>query len=221
MLCLPSRRRRHTCFAYVSIPLLISFCRLAATRANKVSRPCHYSLTVATGSKRPRADSDSLLCHVGLWRTSRLKFGCASVCEHGEINVILIVSSAHSLYSRPPCTFSGRADNACTNLLGFFVRYVRTRGSMRLRRVQNRRLSFYPLPHALATHYFLRLTRARRGGSEGGRRESSLLTFGTFGHAKVRENKTLFMFLLRKLTSRKTSEFHYISLVRKGADYLP
>ena len=29
--------------------------------------------------------------------------------------------------------FSGRADNACTNLLGFFVCYVRTRGSMRLR----------------------------------------------------------------------------------------
>ena len=31
--------------------------------------------------------------------------------------------------------FSGRADNACTNLLGFFVHYVRTRGSMRLQRV--------------------------------------------------------------------------------------
>ena len=29
---------------------------------------------------------------------------------------------------RPPLFFSGRADNACTNLLGFFVRYVRTRG---------------------------------------------------------------------------------------------
>ena len=27
-----------------------------------------------------------------------------------------------------PLFFSGRADNACTNLLGFFVRYVRTRG---------------------------------------------------------------------------------------------
>ena len=133
----------------------------------------------------------------------------------------LYLVSALIRFTPAPRTYCGRADNACTNLLGFFVRYVRTRGSMRLRRVQNRRLSFYPLPHALATHYFLRLTRARRGGSEGGRRESSLLTFGTFGHAKVRENKTLFMFLLRKLTSRKTSEFHYISLVRKGADYLP
>ena len=27
-----------------------------------------------------------------------------------------------------PLFFSGRAGNACTNLLGFFVRYVRTRG---------------------------------------------------------------------------------------------
>ena len=104
------------------IPLLNTFCRLAATCANKVPRPFNRSLTIATGSKRPpRADSDSLLRHVRLWRTSRFNLGCASVCEHGEINVILIVSSAHSLYSRPPCTFSGRADNACTNLLGSLV----------------------------------------------------------------------------------------------------
>ena len=74
-----------------SIPLLNTFCRLAATSANKVLRPSHYSLTTATGSKRSSADSDSLLCHVGLWRTSRLKFGCASVCEHGEIGFILII----------------------------------------------------------------------------------------------------------------------------------
>ena len=63
-------------------------------------------------------------------------------------------------------TFSGRADNACTNLLGFFVRYVRTRGSMRLRRAQSHRLSPCPLQHALATHYFLRLTRARGKSSQ-------------------------------------------------------
>ena len=32
---------------------------------------------------------------------------------------------------------------------------------LRFRRAQNRRFSLYPVPHALATHYFLRLTRAR------------------------------------------------------------
>ena len=38
---------------------------------------------------------------------------------------------AHLIHARH--TFiCGRADNACTNLLGFFVRHVRTRGSMRL-----------------------------------------------------------------------------------------
>ena len=78
-------------------PLLNSFCRLAATRANTLPRPSNYSIVAATGSKRSSADSDSLLCHVGLWQTSRLKFGCASVCEHSEINVILIVSSAYKL----------------------------------------------------------------------------------------------------------------------------
>ena len=109
-------------------PLLNSFCRLAATRANILPRPSRYSLAAATGSKRSSADSDSLLCHVGLWRTSRFRFGCASVCEHSEINVILIVPSARKLNPRPPCIYSGRADNACTNLLGFLVHFVRTRG---------------------------------------------------------------------------------------------
>ena len=50
------------------------------------------------------------------------------MCEHSEIGLILIVPSAHGLNPRPPCIYSGRADNACTNLLGFLVRYVRSRG---------------------------------------------------------------------------------------------
>ena len=48
---------------------------------------------------------------------------------------MLSIPSAHLPNPRPRHPFfSGRADNACTNLLGFLVRYVRTRGSMRLRR---------------------------------------------------------------------------------------
>ena len=58
-----------------SIPLLNTFCRLAATSANKVPRASNHSVATATGSKRSSADSDSLLCHVGLWRTSRLELG--------------------------------------------------------------------------------------------------------------------------------------------------
>ena len=70
------------------IPLLISFCRLAATSANKVPRPSDCSITTATGSKRLSADSDLLLCHFGLWRTSRFRFGCGSGCEHGEMGFV-------------------------------------------------------------------------------------------------------------------------------------
>ena len=47
----------------------------------------------------------------------------------------------------------GRADNACTNLLGSFVRYVRTRGMVEI--AESAKLSTYsinPVPHALATH---------------------------------------------------------------------
>ena len=73
----------------MSIPLLNTFCRLAATSANKVLRPSHYSLTTATGSKRSSADSDLLLCHVRLWRTSRLIFWRRSGCEHCEIKFAL------------------------------------------------------------------------------------------------------------------------------------
>ena len=69
-------------------PLLNSFCRLAATGANKVPRPSRYSINMATGSKRSSADSDSLLCHVRLWRTSRLEFGCETGCEHSKIGFV-------------------------------------------------------------------------------------------------------------------------------------
>ena len=79
-------------------------CRLAATSANKVPRPSRYSLIMATGSKRSSADSDSLLCHVRLRRTSReltdsrsergrrrrdrVKFGRMSECEHNEMGFV-------------------------------------------------------------------------------------------------------------------------------------
>ena len=72
------------------IPLLNSFCRLAATGANTLPRPSNYSIVTATGSKRSSADSDSLLCHVGLWRTSRFKFGCGTGCKHSEIGFFAI-----------------------------------------------------------------------------------------------------------------------------------
>ena len=96
-----------------SIPLLNSFCRLAATGANKVPRSSNHSVATATGSKRSSADSDSLLCHVGLWRTSRFRFGCASVCEHSEIKFALHNThvTPHPPLSRSPfCPCLGDAD---------------------------------------------------------------------------------------------------------------
>ena len=104
-----------------SIPLLNTFCRLAATGANTLPRPSNHSLAAATGSKRSSADSDLLLCHVRLWRTSRLSFWQKFGCEHSEMRFITVVPSAHSPYPRPPTLLCGRADNACTNLLGYLV----------------------------------------------------------------------------------------------------
>ena len=133
------------------IPLLNTFCRLAATSANKVPRPSRYSIATATGSKRSSADSDLLMCHVGLWRTSRLSFWQKFGCEHSEIGFILIVPSAHSPYPRPPCTFSGRADNACTNLLDFLVHFVRTRGMDEA--MESAKLPTCALPRAARTRH--------------------------------------------------------------------
>ena len=89
-------------------------CRLTATGANTLPRPSNYSITTATGSKRSSADSDLLLCHVRLWQTSRFRFGCASVCEHSEIGLILIIPSAYRLNSRPPLFFQ-RACRQCVH----------------------------------------------------------------------------------------------------------
>ena len=84
-------------------------CRLAATGANKVPRPSRYSIVAATGSKRHRADSDSLLCHVRLRRTSRFRFGCASGCEHSEMGFVsAIFCSNTSSAAVNRATFSRR-----------------------------------------------------------------------------------------------------------------
>ena len=141
---------------------------------------------------------------------------CITLCHH--------IPSAHMLHSRCPVSATpthmlricvnprpsficGRADNACTNLLGFLVRYVRTRGSMRLRRIQNYRLSLCHFPHALATHYFLRLTRAR-----GKRyiREGNTLLYDfcrAFGHSKAREGTPLLRFFAKNPQKQKTRLF--------------
>ena len=63
------------------------------------------------------------------------------------------IPSANRLYPRPPTLLCGRADNACTNLLGFFVRYVRTRGIVEV--VESGKTTdfrFATVPHTLATH---------------------------------------------------------------------
>ena len=74
----------------------------------------------------------------------------------------MIVSSAYLLHPRPPCTYSGRADNACTNLLGFFVCYVRTRGMVEIS--ESAKPPTFTLSFAARTRHawLARLTRARR-----------------------------------------------------------
>ena len=64
-----------------------------------------------------------------------------------------LLSSARVLDSRPPTILCGRADNACTNLLDFLVRCVRSRGMAEIvGSGKTADFRFIPLQHALATH---------------------------------------------------------------------
>ena len=77
----------------------------------------------------------------------------------------------YKLHPRPPLFFSGRADNACTNLLDFFVRYVRTRGIGEI--AESAKPPIFTLFYAARARHarLARQTRARgrcflRGGNE-------------------------------------------------------
>ena len=84
-----------------------------------------------------------------------------------KIKSALSIPSAHLLYSRPPIFFQ-RACRQCVHESARLSRvicshawYRRSHGER-----QGYRFLLYPLPHALATHYFLRLTRARGKSSQ-------------------------------------------------------
>ena len=104
------------------------------------------------------------------------------------------IPSAYILDSRPHLFFSGRADNACTNLLNFFVRYVRTRGIAKI--VESGKTADFrvvSLPHALATHGSRDQLVHAASGSEGGRRESSLLTFAALFVSEKRDKRKAYL----------------------------
>ncbi len=104
------------------------------------------------------------------------------------------IPSAYILDSRPHLFFSGRADNACTNLLNFFVRYVRTRGIAKI--VESGKTADFrvvSLPHALATHGSHDKLVHAASGSEGGRRESSLLTFAALFVSEKRDKRKAYL----------------------------
>ena len=79
---------------------------------------------------------------------------------------------------------------------------------MRLRRAQNHRFSLYPLPHALATHYFLRLTRARGRCFLRGRK-ALLNDFWYFSSRKSTP------FLLKKKLSRATAVARFLFFAKR------
>ena len=83
---------------------------------------------------------------------------------------------------------------------------------MRLRRAQNHRFSLYHLSHVLATHCFLRLTRARRQRFAMRTARVLLADFcRAFGHSKARYKKSISMFLRGRTMFAPTiskPEFH-------------
>ena len=131
-----------------------------------------------------------------------------------KIKNILFTSSAHLLDSRPRRPFfSGRADNACTNLLGFLVRYVRTRGMAEI--VGNTKLPIFSLPFAARTcHAWLaRLTRAR-GRSFLRGRKALLNDFWYFSSQKSTKKEKLLY--LKKTPHPSRFARHLLPLEKAG-----
>ncbi len=124
---------------------------------------------------------------------------------------MLSIPSTHSLYSRPPTILCGRAGNACTNLLGYLVRYVRSRGIDEIAESGKTTDFRFVLCRTHSPRMACATNSCTRGMNQctqcvGWRRRDrgrvlkergtlSLLTFGTFGHAKVQERKSYIMFL--------------------------
>ena len=85
--------------------------------------------------------------------------------------------------------FSGRADNACTNLLGFFVHFVRTRGMVKIAE-SDKTADFHFI---LCRTHSPRMARATNSCTprwlQGGRRESSLLTFAALLVSEKRDKR--------------------------------
>ena len=106
---------------------------------------------------------------------------------------INVVPSTHRLHPRPPHLYM-RACRQCVHESARLSRALCSHAwySKNCGERQNHRLSLCHLPHALATHYFLRLTRAR--GRRFLRGWKILLNdfCRAFGHSKAREEKSFF-----------------------------
>ena len=90
-------------------------CRRRRDRGNGHIREACVLASPRQGGRRPLQDKTQLQ-------------------QIAKIKNMHFVPSAYRLPHARHTFICGRAGNACTNLLGFFVRYVRTRGMPRLRR---------------------------------------------------------------------------------------
>ena len=96
------------------IPLLNTFCRLAATGANKVPRPSRYSIP-RLQVRNAQAPTRIHCCAMSGYGDPRgSKFGRKSGCTHSEIGFIWIIPSSYLLESRPPIFFQ-RACRQCVH----------------------------------------------------------------------------------------------------------
>ena len=135
-----------------------------------------------------------------------------------KIKNILFTPSAHRPNPRPPTILCGRADNACTNLLGFLVRCVRMRGMVEI--AESAKLSAFALPFAARTcHAWLaRLTRARR--TRFGRRTARVLLadFWYFSSLKSTIKEKLLYVFLCQYRRESTKNHHNADSQKRGFD---
>ena len=153
-------------------------------------------------------------------------FGCGTGCEHSEIWFILIIPSAYRLNSRPPNHVSATPTHMlriCVNPLSAVVQTMRARSCsafscamfarvvwMKLWGAKTTDLHHYSVPHELATHYFLRLTRARGRRFLRGRK-ALLNDFWYFWSCKSTIKEKLLQVSFRTSEKNIVRKFAYVS----------
>ena len=152
-----SRRRQHTCFAYVLIPPVSATPTAFACANRSIPRRRRLFIRFFCICRRKRKSYQKENADVEISRSAERGKGSFTPSRRRRHTCFAYVLIPRQPYYAGVQTMRARICSAIS--CDMFARVV----WLKLRRVRHCCFPLCPLPHALATHGFARLTRARRG----------------------------------------------------------